>query len=603
MRVCCGPVGGVVGNKAFAGTPLAAAEVIVLALVFLVRPLPGQDLGGCPARVYPQASIVSSNAGPNVFDGVNINSLVGADRFYAAGYWGGNAIIANVEAGHIWDGHDTLIGRVGQFVQLSDLSGQRQYDWHATMVGHVLGGAGWGYGLIIGEFNLATWYGLAPAAELWSGSISTGWVPDPPYDYTGRFNISEQSVMHVLDAVASSGIGGRRADVLNCSWGLDDPAGQAWETLVIDGLARAARITVVLAAGNHETGTAQVGGPASGYNSIAAAALAGDMTVPVYGAVATFSNTGPNDYYNPKDKTTLPAARAAVDLAAPGDNLTLAFYGGLTGGHISGSDPTAGNNTYYIRDMGGTSFAAPIIAGGAALLVDLARDRFGTPESVDGRVIKAVLLNSADKPAGWTNAPFLADGVLTTTRGLDYASGAGAMNLDRAFDQFTAGTADLPGEGGGTIKRIGWDFGLAAENAPVEYLFDESLHAGQVMTATLTWFVNRTTDVAGLTAADVQFSDMDLQVWRQDGADWNLVAQSASGYNNVEHLWFALPADGNYQLRVVWFGENYDLAGLANEEYYAVAWSVVPEPGTIALLAVGATALIARRRIRRTSFR
>ena len=62
------------------------------------------------------------------------------------------------------------------------------------------------------------------------------------------------------------------------------------------------------------------------------------------------------------------------------------------------------------------------------------------------RVIKAVLLNSADKTPGWDNGQslqrFNGTTLLRTTQGLDYTVGAGRMNLTRAWDQFTAATTD-----------------------------------------------------------------------------------------------------------------------------------------------------------------
>src|SRR5262245_57539911 len=38
---------------------------------------------------------------------LNVNTFLGADRFYSNGLTGSNAIIANVEAGYIWQGHET----------------------------------------------------------------------------------------------------------------------------------------------------------------------------------------------------------------------------------------------------------------------------------------------------------------------------------------------------------------------------------------------------------------------------------------------------------------------------------------------------------------
>ena len=54
-------------------------------------------------------------------------------------------------------------------------------------------------------------------------------------------------------------------------------------------------------------------------------------------SVAGFSSRGPNDFVVPAAPgsnaapTVIPGVRPAVDIAAPGEDLVLAFYGGLTG--------------------------------------------------------------------------------------------------------------------------------------------------------------------------------------------------------------------------------------------------------------------------------
>ena len=159
-----------------------------------------------------------------------------------------------------------------------------------------------------------------------------------------------------------------------------------------------------------------------------------------------------------------------MDITAPGTNLYSAYYGGQTGGnapHLPGSPagPPGGPASYSLG-RAGTSYAAPIVAGGAALLDDVSYATALPATSRDARVIKANLLNSADKTVGWTNGQ--ADdgfGVIRTTQSLDWALGAGQVNLDTAFDQYTAGTQDVPGLGGGNVQTIGWDYATIAAGA------------------------------------------------------------------------------------------------------------------------------------------
>ena len=63
------------------------------------------------ATVQAHSAFVNGSGQPSVqgpFEGSNINSLVGADAFYNQDFTGTNAVIASIEAGHIWSGHETL---------------------------------------------------------------------------------------------------------------------------------------------------------------------------------------------------------------------------------------------------------------------------------------------------------------------------------------------------------------------------------------------------------------------------------------------------------------------------------------------------------------
>jgi subtilisin family serine protease len=175
---------------------------------------------------------------------------------------------------------------------------------------------------------------------------------------------------------------------------------------------------------------------------ISVAAMTGDTLSPPFSQVADFSSRGPGDFYNPATGVSVAAARPTVDIAAPGDNLTLAFYGGVTGGHVTGSDPTLGDGgayhgQYYIPGMAGTSFAAPVVAGGAALLVDAGRLFVGagaaSAEMLDPRVIKATLMAGATTNAGWNNGQHASGGVITTEQAL-----AGAPDHDGSRFRVTA---------------------------------------------------------------------------------------------------------------------------------------------------------------------
>ena len=545
----------------------------------------------------PVQAVVSISAGLGG-NGVIINTLLGADRFYNAGYYGQNAVVANVEGGAIWNGHESLT-QVNTYIHDPSIIGTQlgEFDFHATAVGMTIGGQG--------QFFYYQ-AGIAPLTHLWSASIATQFAGD------GSFTITDQSFIYGYKQAMQVGrdvnfdLGGgfvitehRIADVINSSWGFDEPTGSSFEAKTIDALAFVNHTTVVFAAGNSGPGPNTVGGPATGYNKIAVGALAADTTATPYRNAADFSSRGPNDFYNPAKNTIVHGVRAAIDISAPGDGLALAYYGGTTGTNTGGVDQSAGANNFYITNAAGTSFAAPIVAGGAALLADYAHINF-TSHGYDGRVIKAVLLNSAEKIEGWNNGQHFDPNstILRTTQGLDYATGAGRINLDRAFDQFTGGTTDNAtiAANGSHVLPIGWTFGNTDVTHPANYIIDQPLIAGQTLTATLTWFVHRSfTDAingADAIATDDRFDNLDLQIWKLlNGVPTAEIAESASLYNNVQHLSFPVPQDGQYLLCVIWAGQQYDLT-TANPgaEEFALAWSntAVPEPvgGLVLLLLI-----------------
>ncbi|MFM7243727.1 MAG: hypothetical protein ACKO40_06065, partial [Planctomycetaceae bacterium] len=82
--------------------------------------------------------------GPYTF----VNEAIGAGIFYDSGFLGGSSVIGNIEAGWIWDAHEVFdrsgLG-MGPAVeqQVSGTGASGQYDFHATMVGHVLAGTGY----------------------------------------------------------------------------------------------------------------------------------------------------------------------------------------------------------------------------------------------------------------------------------------------------------------------------------------------------------------------------------------------------------------------------------------------------------------------------
>jgi hypothetical protein len=533
-----------------------------------------------------------------LFPEYNVNLLLGAQRFYNAGFDGAGAVMANIEAGYIWSGHETL-GHVQQIPTSPSALGE--LDRHGTWVAMVMGGRP-----TVNDASHDYQRGMAPGAQLFSGAIATGWSPSPVGTprYSGSFflSFSSLSTLGPYRAAFITGLTGpngtRTADVINSSYAFDLGSSTLTGTDNLTGTFDALinenpRTLLTWAAGNTQppgsgAGPNKVVSAASGYNNMSVAALdpsGGALDVP-----SQFSNGGPNDYSDPFHFAA--ATRQVIDIAAPGRNFSTAYYGGETGGNSpvlgGAANGPAGGPDFYTQNVSGTSFAAPTVAGGAALLYDAAHTLLAaTPDARDARVMKAVLMNSADKTPGWNNGQVAQpNGGVVTTQGLDNRVGAGRMNLDTAFDQFLSGTADVTGTGQGSlgmVQRTGWDFGLVAQGTDNDYLIGATLLAGTKFNATLDWFRDRQT-IGATSFRELSEDNLDLQLWEAvGGIATNLIAESKSTYNNSEHFSFNLPKTAQYLLRVHWTSELFDMVSDANSEHYGLAWAAVPEPGTIML--------------------
>lgn len=548
---------------------------------------------------------------PNTVDFVNY--AVNADIFYNAGYFGDNTVIANVEAGHIWGGHE-VFDRSGfglpavPSVQLNlapdPVSSPQlgEMDYHATMVGHVLAGTG-----DSGDGNLSfLGIGMAPFAGLWSGAIATSFSTEN----IGSFSFSAESFLHPYVGFFAGTTEHGKPDVINSSWGFSG-SGDSFYTLAIDALASDnPTVASVISAGNSGPGAGTIGEPGAGFNSItvgaqSAAQFTGEVTGPT-----EFSSRGPVSFHNPVTNETIEDARVGVHIAAPGQNMALAAYlgdsGSLTGHELATEDPA--DDLYFTYSASGTSFAAPVVAGGIALLKDVAKGGVylvDVDHALDSRVIRSVIMAGAVKTPGWDNGQSMVEGVIITERGLDFATGAGGLDLASAANIYALNTTNLAGYGGGVVSAVGWDFGTVDLGMANDYIFDSVFAPYTELTIALNWFANEEFDIVtnDLVADTASFANLDLEVWGlQDGIFTDLVAASISLYNSSEFLRIILEEGGEYGFRVTFEGIVYDATGLLGAEDYAIAWTttVIPEPATILFVVaiLGAALIHNRRRLR-----
>ncbi len=529
----------------------------------------------------------SSNAGTNARMGLNINQYLGAERFYNAGYTGSRSIVANIEAGHASNSHNITAHQTGR---ITGTGASNVNDSHATSATHAMSGR------LAGSTYPSNYYGfgIGYGAETWSGAIATS------FGSGGSFSLTNSSTASVYSTALLTGINGRTAHVFNSSWGFTGPTGDNTVTIGVDGMLYQSGAVGVVSAGNTLNGLPPepVGGIAAGYNAISVGALRRDSDTIPYNRISTFSNRGPNDFFNAQTSQTVPNARAAVDIVAPGQDLTLAI--GDTNATESG--------------RAGTSFSAPMVAGGAALIVDAGRDLYaGNNRAIDGRVVKAVLLNSADKLPTWNNGQTLQEGVIRTTQSLDYTFGAGRMNLDQAFDQYVltaaggaAGTTDVAGLLGDQAANVGWDFGEVALNGSNQYFLDQRVDANTEFNVTLSWYIDNDPGNLGNFSGTGynRFANLNLRVFQFDNlVDRNVIgtlAESISLYNAVEHLSFTVSETAFLGIEVIHAGNHWNFDNNTSGEFYGLAWSstAVPEPSAAVLLVLACAIAGSRRRQR-----
>lgn len=301
--------------------------------------------------------------------------------------------------------------------------------------------------------------------------------------------------------------------------------------------------------------------------------------------------------------------RTTIDIIAPGTDIELVDLGG--------GQPTV---------RSGTSFAAPHVTGTVALIQEFGDQQppaFGT-NYMRHEVNKAVIMNSADKlidngtvlykgnaiPQGnllgmertvvktdgtsnWldsfafdnfdTSSPEPLSGGFFT---LDEQIGAGHLNAKRALQQF------IPGEqepDGADVPLIGWDYGTMSGNSDInKYALDTQLSEGEFISITLAWdrevnfatgggdgtfdegdtfedYTNTDPDF-DIIANDV-ISDLDLYLMPAGSFNINQhVAVSAGIDSTLEHIFFPIPATGDYE---IWVDQVDDDAGNPD---YGLAW-------------------------------
>ncbi len=400
------------------------------------------------------------------------------NEWASVGVTGEGVVIGNIDGGQPLADHTAFSDRVLlQFSWPFDntgtldgiVGGTRNWDFtHATAVASTM-------------ISQGTITGIAPDASLISASFASGINP-----VDGFFtDVTNEAVAFPMFTLADSGLADDvagalglpqipTASVINLSFGSVSGLGRRSEdptSLIANAVASMFDTTIVAAAGNEaqnpflepenlpsemDEGTTDT--PAAAFNTISVGYLNADFDdvnnnssgglLPVfeYFVAANLEDMDeePNPNFPPPSELEMFQARVGVDIVAPGTLLRLA---------ASPVEPFESPGAGSFSDQwAGSSFASGIVAGSAALVHQYGNENdlwvLGRPS---GLVTRAVLLNSAakDPVVDFNNSAMFGDtpgteDVWTTTQGLDEEVGAGALDLERLFNQFAlADTKDV----------------------------------------------------------------------------------------------------------------------------------------------------------------
>lgn len=252
------------------------------------------------------------------------------------------------------------------------------------------------------------------------------------------------------------------------------------------------------------------------------------------------------------------------------------MYNGITVGLSSGNHARSGSTQEgagrqkpdIVAPMSQTSWATPLVAGTAGLLVSEIKRTPALALARHPAVVKALVL------AGATKSGLARTWSATAESPLDKWFGVGQLNTKRSYELLLAGRAQP-----GVVGPSGWDLNQTTATG-TRRVYEIEVAAGQTLTlsAVLTWNreilatgTNWNTSAgatySGTTYAQlaVRMPNLDLHLWRVDPVTGqeSLVSRSASPVDNVEHVYKTDLPSGLYRLEV--------LSPLADFPY-ACAW-------------------------------
>ena len=251
-----------------------------------------------------------------------------------------------------------------------------------------------------------------------------------------------------------------------------------------------------------------------------------------------------------------------------------------------------------------------------------------TAAAIDERTVKALLLNGAVKPAGWTNSYSINGSTYTfnsvaatTTTPLDPRYGSGELNVDNSYNNLAAGRVVASATNSSSTaltsptisQHEGWDFSNITSGGTsniAHYVFDLS-NPNQTynLTSTLVWNAQTLAQVSGNSLSFAEaLNNIDLNLYNSTGTE---IASSASSVDNLQQLYVLGLTSGIYDLQVVdmgraaWVDALLGTPAPSTTDPYALAFNfqAVPEPTVAMLMLLGCSELPLLRRGFRNSRR
>lgn len=333
-------------------------------------------------------------------------------------------------------------------------------------------------------------------------------------------------------------------------------ASEDWWTRGIDRMAENFGLLVIAAIGNGKHSYDPPLYPAAGTNVLA---------VGVADSTDSLSDFSIPDVNHSTAGPTLDG-RCKPDIVAPGNCLVA----------------VAGTKNSYRPSGDYSSFAAPVVAGVASLLIQKAQTepalQFAVSPVVGNCVLKSILMTSAVKLPGWHKGAPQADD--DSEYPLDFLQGAGMVDGFAAYKVLTAGM-----QRSGTVRSTGWDTDVIEPDYIAErvYRFKTGSSDKSYISVTLVW--NRAYENEyPFAPAWKSWADLQLELWEIDADGRNqLVDYSGSPVDNVEHIYTDLEPNSEYEF-VISHSLTSDLPG--NFTHYAVSWLVKEKDSGPAVLKV-----------------